>query len=397
MSKLSLFFALCASAAVAQPVVIPAGTEVHVRLKSALSSNAGKPESAIEAVTITPVLQGERVVLPAGVPVKGRVVDVLPWSKPEERAVLHIVFTQFGEATSKARVVQVDNARETVDSSGKIFGIVASETLAARMDQGIGKLAKRNEALAGLLEAAKSVVMTGTPTGEIKYEPGVELTIRLDEPLHWKGALPRQPQLTRVANETGLASLVNSQPFRTMAESPRRPSDLTNLMFIASDESLRRAFEQAGWSLAHDKNPESILETVRAIAEVRGYKEAPMSILLLDGRRSDYDLQKQNNTFAKRHHLRVWRRPGSFNGKPVWVSAATHDIGIDFSEENSTFIHVIDSEIDRERAKVVSDLLFTGLVESLALVERADAPKKLRNATGDAIRTDGRMAVVVLK
>jgi hypothetical protein len=370
---------------------------MHVRLKSAVSSNAAKPESAIEAVTITPVLQGERVVLPAGVPVKGRVVDVLPWSKPEQRALLHVVFTQFGEATSKATVVQVDNARETVDNSGKIFGIVASETLAARMDQGIGKLAQRNEALAGLLEAAKSVVMTGTPTGEIKYEPGVELTVRLEEPLRWKGPLPREPQLTRISNETVLASLVNSQPFRTMAESPRRPSDLTNLMFIGSDESLRRAFEQAGWSVAHDKNPESILETVRAIAEVRGYKEAPMSILLLDGRRSDYDLQKQNNTFAKRHHLRVWRRPGNFNGKPVWVSSATHDIGIDFSEENSTFIHVIDSEIDRERAKVVSDLLFTGLVESLALVERADVPKELRNATGDAIRTDGRMAVVVLK
>jgi hypothetical protein len=396
MGKLSVLFALWASTTIAQPL-IPSGTELHVRLKTAVLSNAAKAGSLVEAVTITPVLQGERILLPAGIPVKGRVVDALPWSKPDERARVQMVFTEFGDAASKATVVDVDNARESVDDTGKIFGILASETLAARIDQGIGKVAERNEALGGLLEAAKSVLMAGTPTGEIKYEPGVELTLRLVEPLVWKGPLPREPQLKRVADEKELASLVNSQPFQTMAASPRRPSDLTNLMFVGADESLRRAFEQAGWSIAHDKNPESILETVRAIAEVRGYKEAPMSILLLDGRRSDYDLQKQNNTFAKRHHLRVWRRPGTYNGKAVWVSAATHDIGIDFSQENSTFIHIIDSEIDRERAKVVSDLLFTGLVESLALVERPDVPKKSRNATGDAIRTDGRMAVVVLK
>ena len=86
-----------------------------------------------------------------------------------------------------------------------------------------------------------------------------------------------------------------------------------------------------------------------------------MSMLLLDGRRSDFDFQKQNNTFAKRHHLRIWRRQDSFQERPVWVCSSTHDIGIEFSQENRTFIHVIDSQIDRERAKVVSDLLFAGV------------------------------------
>ena len=145
------------------------------------------------------------------------------------------------------------------------------------------------------------------------------------------------------------------------------------------------------------KNTESILETVRAIAEVRGYKEAPMSILLLDGKRSDFDFQKQNNTFAKRHHLRIWRRPATFMDKPVWVSSSTHDIGIEFSQENRTFIHAIDPQIDRERAKVVSDLLFTGKVRVTRACRAAAVPKKSRNATGDAIETDGRMAVLVLK
>jgi hypothetical protein len=85
-----------------------------------------------------------------------------------------------------------------------------------------------------------------------------------------------------------------------------------------------------------------------------------------------------------------------FQGKAVWVSAATHDIGIEFSQENRTFIHKIDGRIDRERAKVVNDFLLTGLVKGLALVERPAVPKQARNATGDDIETDGAMAVLLL-
>jgi hypothetical protein len=198
-----------------------------------------------------------------------------------------------------------------------------------------------------------------------------------------------------VKDEQGLFSLVNAQPFRTYAEEPRTPSDITNLMFVGTEQEIELAFSAAGWHTAHELTSESALETFRAIAELRGYKEAPVSILLLDGRRPDMVWQKGNNTFAKRHHLRVWRRPGEWQGKPLWVAAATHDIGIDFSQQSHTFIHKIDPRIDRERAKVVSDLLFTGRVASVALVERSEVPRHSRNATGDDLVTDGRMAVVV--
>ena len=395
MRKLLPVFLLWSCVAIAQ-TTLPAGTELIVRLSTPVSSNTSKVDQVVEAVTITPVVEGSKVVLPTGVKVKGRITETKPAAKPDERAEVNVLFDDFGGAKTKAIVADVDNARESVDSTGKIIGILASETIAARIDQGIGKVAKRNAGFAGILEAAKGAVLTAQPSGEIKYEPGVEIKLRLSEPLKWAEAAG-EPELEAIRDEAELLSVVNSQPFQTIAENPPKPSDITNLMFIGTEEQLVKAFEAAGWSTAHAKNTESILETVRAIAEVRGYKEAPMSILLLDGKRSDFDFQKQNNTFAKRHHLRIWRRPATFLDKPVWVSSSTHDIGIEFSQENRTFIHAIDPQIDRERAKVVSDLLFTGKVQSLALVERATVPKKSRNATGDAIETDGRMAVLVLK
>ena len=76
------------------------------------------------------------------------------------------------------------------------------------------------------------------------------------------------------------------------------------------------------------------------------------------------------------------------------MCAATHDTGISFSEETRTFIHSIDPRIDLERAKVVNDLLLTGLVRGLSLVERSGLPPDMYNATGDALKTDGSMAVV---
>ena len=76
------------------------------------------------------------------------------------------------------------------------------------------------------------------------------------------------------------------------------------------------------------------------------------------------------------------------------MASATHDTGINFSEQNRTFIHTIDPQVDLERAKVVNDLLLTGLVRGLSLVDRSGVPQDLSNATGDALKTDGSMAVI---
>src|SRR5579883_953437 len=111
----------------------------------------------------------------------------------------------------------------------------------------------------------------------------------------------------------------------------------------------------------------------------------------------DLVFEKVNNTFARRHHLRIWSRPETFLNRPVWVVAATHDTGISFSEADRTFIHRIDSHIDNERAKVVADLLFTGRVQGIEFIARPAAPTHGQNATGDNLETDGRMAVLLLR
>ncbi|MEO8369207.1 MAG: LssY C-terminal domain-containing protein [Candidatus Solibacter sp.] len=395
--------ALLAVAAIgpALALQLPAGTELQVRLKTQIATATAKGEDKVEAVVISPVMADGEFVIPAGALVRGTVVKAVQSAKGDERSSLTLAFTELEIEGAKSklavRVTEVENAREKVDSEGQILGMLAGETISGRLDEGLSKLAERAAGFAGILGTVKGAVLKA-PESDITYEPGVELVLALTAPLELKASGPGPAaKLKPISDEDSLVKLVTSQPFQTMAERPSKPSDVTNLMLIGTLEQVQQAFKEAGWSNAAALTTEAKLETFRAIAEQRSYKEAPVSVLLLDSKPPDLVYQKMNNTFAQRHHLRVWKRPDTFGAKPVWVIAATHDTGIEFSEQNRTFIHKIDSLIDRERAKVTNDLLFTGRVESVALVERTAVPQRSQNATGDVLETDGMMAVLLLQ
>jgi hypothetical protein len=385
------------AASAATGAEIPTGTRIDIRLTTAVKISTAKVNDPVDAVVIAPVFTGNRVAIAAGTNVHGELKEVKPAVKPEDQGVVSIQFGQLSsergaKAPLAARLVSVDNARESVDEQGRVLGIIAAQTGSGRLDKGIEKVAERFPTLGDILVAAKGAVVKESDPN-IDFEPGVEMTIELTKPLRWEETAIAA-NLRSITPADQLANIVNRQPMHAVAEKPPAESDTTNLMFLGSREQIESAFQAAGWSTAEKLNAKSKLETFRAMVEARGYKEAPVSVLLLEVRPPDLVFQKQNNTFAKRHHLRIWRRPDTFNGKEVWVCAATHDIGIDFSQRDRTFIHRVDPEVDRERTKVVDDLQFTGKLQALALVDRPQAPKSGQNATGDPFRTDGRMAVL---
>lgn len=373
---------------------IPAGTEISVRLTSSVSTLTSKTSDPVEAVVIAPVL----TLVSAGATVRGKVERVVPAGADRRAGLLlrfHEIVINGKSRPAAAQVIAVDNAREKVDDHGQIEGILSAETITGKLDAGIDQLSDEYSGLASVLSAAKRALLQDAAT-EISYSRGVEMTLRLTKPLSVPStSVPALPAWSAASRAT-LADLIAREPFQTVAQNPAKPSDITNLLIVSTEETLRRAFTDAGWSGAAALTPLSKLEALRALAEDRGYGEAPVSVLLLDGKPPDLVFEKLNNTFARRHHLRIWRRPETVDGKSVWAVAATHDTGIDFSEADRTFIHRIDSEIDREREKVVNDLLFTGRAKSVAWFDRPAVPHQTSNATGDSIRTDSRIAVLLL-
>ena len=95
--------------------------------------------------------------------------------------------------------------------------------------------------------------------------------------------------------------------------------------------------------------------------------------------------------------MRFWLL-GSANGdQTVWLGAATHDVGIAFRRRGFGFTHVVYSQVDEERSRIVFDLDDTGCVDKVSVYHRAGALRHSRNATGDHLETDGRLALIELR
>lgn len=374
---------------------LPAGTTLQVRLVDAISTASAAAGAELHAVTVAPVMLNGKVVIAPHTPIIGKVKTAVSAAKAENQQALLVLQFSGGKLPLQAVVANVDNAREAVDESGEILGILPKQTFEGLAERGIDKL-NRNEKysqLGALLAAAKEALVKPVDP-EISYEPGVELTLRLTQPLN-VATPPEYRGPPPFPKPREIAEMVEEMPYITYAG--EQPSDVTNLLFVGSEEQLTNAFAEAGWSTAQQLGHGSAFETARAVIEARGYKEAPVSLLLLDQRAPSLVFQKGNNTFAMRHHLRIWRMRGAFDGAPVWACSATHDSGIDLRQETFTFIHRIDADIDQERSKVVDDLIFTGRVARLSYVERPRVPRSFHNATGDPVTTDGRMAVIGLR
>lgn len=392
-------FALSLSAA-----TIPAGTVVHLRLTSEASSDkpSGQP---VSAVVIAPVTVNGAAVIGFGTQFTGVTADAHA-DRPaangsnEVPATLRLDFTTIhgdrGESKPVSCVLAgVDNARESVDQTGLITGITASHTFAALAQQGIAKVQSKDSFWGQLLSSAtSSMVKPANPA--IDYKPGVEFTVKLTKPVDWtpSGYMGDMPA---IAPAEALAKLVAEVPFRTQALKPAKPSDLTNLMFIGTKEQIAAAFKQAGWFASDPLGRDSEMQTARAIIQDSGYNEAPMSVLTLGGKPPDMTFEKMNDTFASRHHIRIFQVPQTFEGRPVFVAAATHDIKIYFSKTSRSVTHGIDPDIDNERTKVTDDLLFTKKIAALSLVPRTNIPKDISNATGDQLQTDDKIAVLEFK
>jgi hypothetical protein len=74
-------------------ITVPAGTQVPLLLKQAISTKNAKPGDAVYAETAFPITLNDRVVIPAGTYVQGRVTDVKRAGRVKGRAELLMHFT----------------------------------------------------------------------------------------------------------------------------------------------------------------------------------------------------------------------------------------------------------------------------------------------------------------
>src|SRR5437868_1755769 len=134
-----LFLYVVLSASLLTIRQVPADTQLHVRLTTAVGSYATKAGTAVSAVLIAPVVVRGETVLPVGTTLSGRVrlVRRVGLGFVHETAAIGLIFDQLrlpgGETIPiSCRLEQVDNARERVTRDGRILGERATGTLSYR-------------------------------------------------------------------------------------------------------------------------------------------------------------------------------------------------------------------------------------------------------------------------
>src|SRR5438270_5284847 len=92
---------MLAAAASLAAASIPSGSQLQIRLLTAVNTADAKANQRVDAVLIAPVVTGEQIAIPAGVTLTGHIKEITAATKPDEQAKLDLVFDQISSAGRK--------------------------------------------------------------------------------------------------------------------------------------------------------------------------------------------------------------------------------------------------------------------------------------------------------
>lgn len=159
---------------------VPVGTELDVRLQTALNSGTTQVEDRFEATTLVDLSEDGRVLIPAGSVLRGIVSDVKSAGRVDRQGSLTLRFEQITvnrrSYPIRATVSEALEGGGYREDAGRIgAGAIVGGIIGGILGGGKG-------ALAGILIGGGGVV-AATEGQEVDLEAGTVLRVRLDESL----------------------------------------------------------------------------------------------------------------------------------------------------------------------------------------------------------------------
>ncbi|MFN7939056.1 MAG: LssY C-terminal domain-containing protein [Bryobacteraceae bacterium] len=368
---------------------VPAGSLLDVRLTHTVSSDGSKGEELVRGLLAAPLVLDGGLRIPARTAIEGRVRTArsVGYGWRRERATLDIEFQSLvlddgTRIAFKAKLTEIENARESVNRHGLIAGTLAASAPQLFLNGRLKSLPRWNPLTDHVLLIHRAT-FPFFPQPEIRLPAGADLRIRVSEPFFF----PDDRLLHEEVRRQPLPEPLQNKPSR-ISTRKGQGSDVINVAFVGTEQELTRAFDSAGWNEARKATVRSVFRGMRDVWEQSFDPYAPMSRMLWDGRAPDLQYQKSLNSYAKRHHVRIWKAAETEAGVPLWVGAATHDVQLKFAWRRMHFTHGISSDVDRERQKLHDDLAFAGCIETSSMLDR-DMPGVLRNSDRTPMFTDG--------
>ncbi|WP_394771117.1 LssY C-terminal domain-containing protein [Lacisediminihabitans sp.] len=178
--------------------------------------------------------------------------------------------------------------------------------------------------------------------------------------------------------------------------------DPINVALLGSEAQVHEVMGRAGWTMADDLSLATGWRIVASTLLRRSYLEAPVSPLLLFGRKQDFAYQQEvDGTPGKRHHVRFWRCPDGWmlpGGQHAdWLAAGTYDRSVGLSLFTLQITHKIDENTDAERDHIVDSARGAAEQAAVSTIRDFSTGYHSRNGGGDAIVTDGDLPIVDLR
>ena len=376
---------------------LPAGKVLYLHLQTAVSTKTSKQGQVVAAGVAREVDVPGGIAVPFGSTLGGTIAKCTQPTANDQRAELLLNFDKLsipGEGTINVQghLSAVSNARETLQADGTILGVLESETPASLLSGALQKLGQMDSSINDQIQKQK----IGQVNTAVELPVGADIQFTLTEPLSLKRLVPSGGPHDLPADLRASVDALLAEAPKRAASKTNQPGDPINLVFIATAEEVQQAFSHAGWTEPKKKNEKSIWKTAQAVINDDGYNAAPVSDLYVFGRKEDFAFEKTLNTFNKRHHLRLWQSPQTApDGRPIWLGAATHDVGIDVHP--GVISHATDADLDDERSQVGYDLFLGGTVQAAQLIAPANPLSSGVTATGGKWHTDGRLFIIDLK
>jgi hypothetical protein len=167
-------------------LAVPAGADVHLSLDAPVGSASSHAGEVFTATITEPVVAGDRVAIPIGSKVHGRVVQATPAKKGlgDKAGSLTLAFdkvmTPFGFTASMSAGITRVAPKSTQKTAATIGGSAAGGALLGKVLGGKSK----NAALGTLVGAAVGTgIAAGVKGEEVEFPAGSSLTVTLDRPI----------------------------------------------------------------------------------------------------------------------------------------------------------------------------------------------------------------------
>lgn len=284
---------------------VSAGTRLEVRIGVPTGSRISHSGDQIQATVIAPVFAEGQLLISQGAIVSGVVGSVQRLGLGLKHLTSEIEYRfdslQLTGGTAipiEARVVRVETAKEIVDADGMISGIHPTANLSSTVVFYTLPLLYLDPAVAASIWGIKFVVAR-SPDPEIYFPPGTELILQLTTPadVPATAVAPQGLGPLSAADIVDVHRIVAQLPAQQTGKGHNSPSDLVNIFFLGSRESINRAFHAAGWSGAQPTSIRSLYRIYHSMVQRIGYTMAPMENLMLNGAPNDAGYQKNLDTF----------------------------------------------------------------------------------------------------